>query len=98
MALVSYELWQRHFGASASRRTRQLLTEAVLLTSVGGILGCLLAQGLLRPVTSVWPSSVAGVTQAHLDLRVLGFTVVVSMVSGLLCGLAPVLRSWPARS
>jgi putative ABC transport system permease protein len=79
-------------GASASRLARQLLTEAVLLTSAGGVLGCLLAHGLLRLVTSAWPSSVAGVTQAHLDLRVLAFTVVVSMVSGLLCGLAPALR------
>ena len=87
------EMAVRHaFGASASRLARQLLTEAVLLTTVGGVLGCLLAQGLLRLVTSVWPSSVAGVAQAHLDLRVLAFTIVVSMVSGLLCGLAPALR------
>ncbi|HET6896897.1 MAG TPA: ABC transporter permease [Vicinamibacteria bacterium] len=80
-------------GAGASRLARQLLTEALVLTSAGGVLGCLLAFALIRVMTSAWPSSVAGVAQARLDLRVLAFTVAVSMISGILCGLAPALRS-----
>src|SRR6185295_49140 len=79
-------------GAGASRLARQLLTEALVLTSAGGILGCLLAFALIRVMTHAWPSSVAGVAQARLDLRVLAFTVVVSMISGILCGLAPAWR------
>ena len=87
------EMAVRHaLGASAPRLARQLLTEALVLTSAGGLFGCLLALALIRVVTSAWPSSVAGVAQARLDLRVLAFTVVVSMISGILCGLAPALR------
>jgi len=83
-------------GASAPRLARQLLTEAVLLTMVGGVLGCLLAQALIALVTRAWPSSVAGVSRAHMDARVLAFTLAVSVISGLLCGLAPAIRwSWP---
>ena len=79
-------------GAGRPRLFRQLLTESLALTSAGGVCGCLLAFALIRLVTSAWPSAVAGVAQARLDLRVLAFTVVVSMVSGVLCGLAPALR------
>ena len=87
------EMAVRHaLGASAPRLFRQLLTEALILTSAGGALGCLLAYALIRVMTSAWPSSVAGAAQARLDVRVLAFTVVVSMVSGVLCGLAPAWR------
>jgi len=79
-------------GAGAPRLFRQLLTEGLVLTGAGGLFGCLLAFALIRMVTSAWPSSVAGVAPARLDLRVLAFTVVVSMISGILCGLAPALR------
>jgi predicted permease len=79
-------------GASSPRLDRQLLTEAVVLTSAGGLFGGLLALVMLRVMTRAWPSSVAGLAQAQLDVRVLAFTVAVSMVSGLLCGLVPALR------
>jgi predicted permease len=87
------EMAVRHaLGASAPRLARQLLTEAVLLTVTGGVLGCLLAQALIGVVTRAWPSPVAGVSAARVDLRVLVFTVTVSVLSGVLCGLGPALR------
>ncbi len=73
---------------------RQLLTESVLLASLGAALGLLLAKWgdtlLLRMVSS-GPTTVP--LDVHLDLRVLAFAIAATLLTGILFGLAPALRS-----
>lgn len=80
-------------GASRGRLVRQLLTESVLLSACGGLLGIVIAlwgsRALLRSISGQNPASALDVRP---DLNVLAFTAVVSIMTGLLCGLAPVLR------
>ncbi|MGH9160140.1 MAG: ABC transporter permease, partial [Vicinamibacteraceae bacterium] len=80
-------------GASAGRLIRQLLTESLLLAGAGGLLGCVLAQLLMRAAAGVGPEHAPGLQSAALDLRVLGFTVGVSLMTGILCGIAPAAGS-----
>ena len=81
-------------GAGRSRLFRQLLTESVLLAGIGGVLGLLLAQWadavLLRLVSS---GSTPIPLDTHPDVTVLGFTLGVSLLTGILFGLAPALRA-----
>jgi predicted permease len=80
-------------GASKSRLIRQLLTESVLLALIGGGLGLLLAgwgtQALLKTLPRTLPRS----GEISLDSRVLGFTLLVSLLSGILFGLVPALKT-----
>jgi hypothetical protein len=81
-------------GASRGRLIRQLLTESVLLAIIGGTLGVLFAMwvkdGLLA--VSDWGRGMNALNAA-LDLRVLGFTMALSMLTGILFGLAPAWRA-----
>ncbi len=76
-------------GASRARLIRQGLTESLLLAVLGGVAGCGLAYVLLRVLASIAPQGIVGLQQASLDLRVLGFCLVVSLSSGILFGVAP---------
>jgi hypothetical protein len=76
-------------GASAGRLLAQLFTESLLLAGVGAVLGCALAQVIIRLVATLWPSFVASLPQVRIDPVVLAFTLVVSVLTGLTCGLAP---------
>jgi putative ABC transport system permease protein len=79
-------------GASRMRLVRQLLTETVMLSLVGGGLGLLLGVWGTRLLAANSPSDLpAGVT-AKLDPAVLFFTLAISMLTGLLFGLAPALK------
>jgi len=81
-------------GADRWRIVRQLLTEAVLLSVVGGTFGIVLASWLLRLLAAnpnVLPIPVEEI--GVLDPRVLSFTVGVSVVTGLVFGLAPALEA-----
>jgi putative ABC transport system permease protein len=78
-------------GASAGRLVALLLTEGLLLTVAGAALGFGLAGAIVRLVRSLWPSFVAGLADAHLDATVLTFTLVVSVITGLLCSVVPAL-------
>lgn len=82
-------------GAGRMRIVRQLLTESVMLAATGGILGIVFAswgsRAILSFVSSNQPRPLT--FAAGLDLRVLGFTVVVSLFTGILFGLAPAFRS-----
>jgi putative ABC transport system permease protein len=79
-------------GASRVRLVRQLLTETVMLSLVGGALGLLLALWGTDLLAANSPSGLpAGVT-IKLDPTVLGFTLAMSMITGLLFGLAPALK------
>src|SRR5262245_49001614 len=79
-------------GASGSRLLSQSLSESVLLSMLGGALGVLLAQAGLRLVGPIVPSDLVGLRETSLNIRVLAFTVAVSLLSGVACGLIPLFQ------
>jgi predicted permease len=83
-------------GAGRARLVRQCLTESAVLGLAGGVLGVLLAAMGLRPFLTFWPGSLPRAEEVALDWHVLLFAMGVSLLSGVLFGLAPALRI-PAR-
>ena len=81
-------------GAGQWRITRQLLAESGLLALLGAIVGLLFAKGALRVVTALAGENMPRATEISLDLRVLLFSGLVAVVTGILFGLAP---AWHAR-
>ena len=79
-------------GAGRFRLVRQLLTESLLLSIAGSVLGVLLASWLLRLFLALAPTNFAGVQTVAIDTRVLAFTLIVALFTGLLFGLAPARR------
>jgi predicted permease len=79
-------------GASRGRLVRQALTESLLLGVLGGLAGCWFAQLLLRLFVSIAPEGIPRLEQATIDVRVLFFALGVSLLSGILFGLASALR------
>ncbi|MHB8501385.1 MAG: ADOP family duplicated permease [Candidatus Acidiferrales bacterium] len=80
-------------GAERGRVIRQLLTESVLLAFLGGSLGTLLAIEGLRSLKAVLPADTPRLADTHIDWRVLAFTAGLTILTGLLFGLAPALHS-----
>jgi putative ABC transport system permease protein len=80
-------------GASRSRLLAQLLTESTLLSLLGGALGILLAAAGLRVLDAFVPTDLAGAKETALNLPVLAFTLAVSFLAGLVCGLIPALQT-----
>jgi predicted permease len=79
-------------GAGKLRVIRQLLTESVLLSLCGGGLGLLIASWGTQAFISSLPEGLPRAEEIHLDTRVLIFTLVISVLSGIFFGLAPALR------
>ena len=79
-------------GASRARLVRQLMTESTLLASVGGVLGVGLAYFGLRWLVAVAPVNLPRIDEVHVDARVLWFTVLISMLTGMLFGALPASR------
>jgi putative ABC transport system permease protein len=80
-------------GAGRSRIVRQLLTESALLAVVGGGVGLLLAVVGLKALVALSPADIPRLDQTGIDLRVLGFTLAVSLLTGLIFGLVPALQA-----
>jgi predicted permease len=82
-------------GASRARILRQLLTESVLLSVLGGVLGILFAYWGTHAIISFVSKNQAQPLGfvAGIDIQVLGFTFGVSLLTGILFGIAPALRS-----
>ncbi|HSE38021.1 MAG TPA: ABC transporter permease [Blastocatellia bacterium] len=80
-------------GASRTRIIRQLLTESMLLSFAGGALGLLLAQAGVKLIVAISPNSIPRAAEIGLDRRVLVFTIAVSVLTGIIFGLAPALQA-----
>jgi len=77
-------------GAGRWRLAKLLLTESSALALAGGVAGLLLAAWAIRLIRRFAPQKIPHLQVAHLNLRVLLFTLVVSLLTGILFGLAPV--------
>lgn len=78
-------------GAGRGRMIRQSLIESLTISLAGGAAGCLLAWSLLRVLVAAAPDGIPRLAQAALDLRVLLAAAAVSVISGILSGIAPAL-------
>jgi len=80
-------------GASRSRLTRQFLAESVLLAGLGGVAGLLLSVAGIKLLKGFIPETISQAQAITVDARVLIFTVAVSLVTGLIFGLAPAAQA-----
>jgi predicted permease len=81
-------------GASRGRIGRQLLTDSVLLAFAGGLLGVVMAPIAVRALIAFLPhDTAANDLHAHVDMRLLLFAFLISMVTGFLAGSAPALQA-----
>jgi hypothetical protein len=85
---------RRALGADRARRARQFLSESVVMALIAGAAGVLLAGWALAAMLAIWPG-VPRVNEIGIDPWVLGFALVVSLVTGLAFGLVPALRGGP---
>ena len=79
-------------GVSRGRMIRQLLTENMILAIIGGGLGLLIATVGTRLLVVLSPENIPRLKETALDISVLSFTLAVSVLTGLIFGLAPALQ------
>jgi putative ABC transport system permease protein len=81
-------------GAGRRRLLRQLLTESVLLSVIGGALGVLFAFGAIRAIVALMPEFyVPNESRVAINLPVLAFSLAVSVATGIIAGLVPALQA-----
>jgi putative ABC transport system permease protein len=80
-------------GASRWRLARQFLTESLLLSLLGGLIGVMLAAVAVYLLRSLIPAGISQADLVGIDLRVLGFTLLISLVTGIVFGLAPITQA-----
>ncbi len=80
-------------GASRWRITRQLLTESVMLSAIGGIFGLLVAWWGTRALIALSPPALMDLSDVKLNLPVLAFTMGVSLLTGIIFGFVPALEA-----
>ncbi len=80
-------------GASRGRMVRQMLTESILLSLIGGAAGIATAVGTLGFIVRFVPSNVPRFNEVRIDWVVLAFALLISILTGLVFGLAPALHS-----
>jgi putative ABC transport system permease protein len=80
-------------GASKRRLARQLVTESLLLSIAGGVLGLGLAYAGVRAFVAAAPPVLPRMSEVTVDVNVLVFTVLVALAAGTLFGLAPILHA-----
>src|SRR5215831_2485259 len=80
-------------GASPRRIARQTLTESLLLALIGGVVGSLIAAWAVDLIVKFGPDNVPRLGEVRLDPRALGFTLFITLLTGVLFGLAPALQS-----
>jgi len=80
-------------GAGWSRLVRQLLTESILLSLLGGALGLVIARWSLYLVRTMNPGNIPRLQDVQISVEVLAFTFAISLATGILFGLAPAIRA-----
>ena len=80
-------------GAKSSQIVRQLLTESLLLSIVGGVLGLVVGGWILKPLLALSPPEIERLTPIGIDLPVLGFTFGLALLAGILFGLVPAAQA-----
>jgi putative ABC transport system permease protein len=80
-------------GAGRGRIVRQLLTETILIALLGGAFGALLGAWMLKGLLALAPGDVPQLNRVSLNMTVLLFTLMVSALTSVLCGLAPALHA-----
>jgi putative ABC transport system permease protein len=80
-------------GASRARLLRQLLAESMLLTLTGAATGLVLAHWIIQALLALMPAEIPRVHAVGLNLAVLGFTVGLAVLTGLVFGIVPALAS-----
>ena len=79
-------------GAGRGRITRQLLTESLILFTAGGALGAAIAAGVIQALVAIDPGNLPRLTEVSLDATVLGFTLLVTLVTGVIFGAMPAVQ------
>jgi putative ABC transport system permease protein len=79
-------------GAGRIRLVRQVLTESVMLALLGGLVGALLGFAGVRLLGAIGATSIPRLEEIRVDVTVLAFTLVTSVITGILFGLAPAVR------
>lgn len=83
-------------GAGMGRIVRQLLTESLVLAALGGIAGFVLTAAAWKVLPAIAPVTIPRLATAHADWSILGFSLGIALVSGMLFGMAPALRAYSA--
>ena len=84
---------RKALGASSWRLTRQLLSEAILLSFAGGALGVCLAAAVIPLLRTFSPGSVPRLAETRLDGAVVSFSLLLCVITGIIFGLVPALQA-----